>query len=199
MPAVRVWLVVTALLSGVAILLMTVVLGALTPGYSHLSQFISELGASGAPYEWWARRLGFLPAGLSLLAFCVLAFKAMPRSTGATLGLIGLAVYAAGYVAASQFPCDPGCRPAEPSLSQVIHNTVGGLGYALAPGFLALLARASGGGMLAQLGYAAAAVTGVGLLTLTPASPLVGLSQRAIELAVLGWVALLGCDLARRN
>jgi hypothetical protein len=37
----------------------------------------------------------------------------------------------------------------------------------------------------------------VGLLTLTPESPWAGLSQRAIEAAVLLWFSLLGVYLAR--
>lgn len=180
----------------------SVALGALTPGYSHVSQFISELGASGAPYEWWARRLGFLPAGVLMLAFCGLAFVALPRSKSMVLGLAGLGIFAAGYVVASQFPCDPGCRPAEPSASQVIHNTLGGLGYLLAPAFLLALSQAvrpwPGTAWLVNSGRVAAVLALVGLLTLTPESPFVGLSQRLLEAAVLGWVALLGLYLARQ-
>ncbi len=138
-----------------------------------------------------------------LLAFTVLAYKAIPRSPPVTLSLIGLAVYAAGYLVAAAFPCDAGCRPAEPSSSQLIHNAGGMLGYLVAPAFLIGLARAArawqGATHLTIAGYIAAAVAIAGVLTLSPSSPLVGLSQRALELAVLGWTALLGMYLLKQS
>lgn len=39
----------SAFLSAAWIVLLTLIAGAATPGYSHISQFISELGARGAP------------------------------------------------------------------------------------------------------------------------------------------------------
>lgn len=193
-----------ALLAGAAFLVVAsvvVVGGALTPGYSHVSQYISELGARGAPLEGVVRFAGFLPAGLLLLGFCVLAYRALPRSRGATFGLVGLAVYAAGYLAAAVFPCDPGCRPAEPSLAQAIHNAAGLLGYLLAPPSLWTLARAARGwpaaGGLGIAGNLAAGCALVGLLTLSPTSATVGLSQRLIEAAVLAWAVSCGLYIAR--
>lgn len=193
-----------ALLAGAAFLvvaLLVVAGGALTPGYSHVSQYISELGARGAPLEDVVRFAGFLPAGLLLLGFCVLAHRALPRSRGATLGLAGMAVYAAGYLVAAVFPCDPGCRPAEPSLAQAIHNAAGLLGYLLAPPSLWTLARAArawpAAGGLGIAGKLAAGCALVALLTLSPTSATVGLSQRLMEAAVLAWAVLCGLYIAR--
>lgn len=184
----------------VVVVLMTLVGGALTPDYSHASQFISELGARGAPNEMWVRFAGFLPAGVLLLAFCIAAFVSVPRSLPFSLGLIGLAIYAAGYLVAAFFPCDLGCRPAEPSTSQAIHNIGGLAGYFLAPGFLFSLAFAArrwpSTSKLVVTGYTAAGVALVGLLTLSPSSDIVGLSQRALEISVLGWIVMLAFYLA---
>jgi hypothetical protein len=176
---------------------------ALTPGYSHLSQFISELGATGARYELLVRFAGFLPAGLLLLAFCVLAFTAIPRSRSVSLSLFGLALYAGGYLVAAAFPCDAGCRPAEPSTSQLIHNAGGLVGYLVAPLFLFTLARAArswpGASGLAAAGYVASFIALGAVLTLSPSSGAVGLSQRALEFAVLGWVLMLGIYVAKQS
>ncbi len=191
----------TALASSVIVAVLAIVAGALTPGYSHMSQFISELGATGAPYSLWVRFGGFLPAGVLLLVFCVTALRVLPRTRDVVLGMLGLALYSGGYLVAVAFPCDPGCRPQEPSTSQLIHNAGGLIGYLVAPAFLFMLARAArawpGSAMLVTAGYTASAVALVGLVTLTPSSVLVGVSQRALELAVLGWVVLLGIYLAR--
>jgi hypothetical membrane protein len=183
--------------------LMVVIAGSLTPGYSHVSQFISELGARGAPHELSVRFAGFLPMGMLLLAFCWFAYAALPRSTGTTWGLFGLALYAAGYLVAAAYPCDLGCRPARPSASQMIHNAGGLLGYVLAPAFLLTLARATrawpNAERLSTAGYVAAALALVGLLTLSPASPFVGVSQRLLEIAVLAWAVYCGVYLHRKT
>jgi hypothetical protein len=191
----------TSLLSLAIVVLMAVAAGAATPQYSHVSQFISELGARGAAWEWRVRLLGFLPAGVLLIAFCGLAYRALPRSTGLTFALSGLALYAAGYLVAAGFPCDPGCRPPQPSGSQVIHNLGGLVGYVLAPAFLLAFARAArrwqAAAHLVVAGYGASALSLIGLLTLSPDSPVVGLSQRLLEASVLGWTALCGVYIAR--
>jgi hypothetical protein len=170
--------------------------GAFYPDYSHLSQFISELGARQAPHEQVVRWIGFLPAGVLVLVFAVVAFKALPRSALTTFGLLGIAAYALGYVVAAFYPCDPGCRPAEPSTSQVIHNIAGLVGYLFAPLSLAALARSArhwpGGGHLAAAGFVTATLALLGLLSLSPEYPYVGLSQRILELSVLVWIVMCG-------
>lgn len=122
-----------AALSAVFVLLLTVLGGANFPNYSHASQFISELGATGAPHEMLIRFTGFLPAGVFLWLFSLGAFLLLPRSRLTTFGLIGIFLYAGGYVVAAFFPCDLGCRPVQPSTSQVIHNLFGLIGYVAAP------------------------------------------------------------------
>jgi hypothetical protein len=162
--------------------LMVLIAGSLTPEYSHVSQYISELGARGARHEWGVRFFGFLPAGVLLIGFCFFAYKALPRSRVAALGLLGLGVFAVGYLVAAAFPCDPGCRPRVPSTSQIIHNAGGLVGY-----------------LLALVGYGAAGLALLGMLTLSPGSPVAGLSQRLLEMSVLGWAALCGIYLVRRS
>jgi Protein of unknown function (DUF998) len=182
---------------------MVVIAGQLTPGYSHFSQYISELGARGAPYEWHVRFLGFLPAGVLLLCFCVAALFALPSSGSTRTGLLGLSIFCAGYIAAAAFPCDPGCRPQTPSLSQVVHNATGLLGYVLAPAFLFSLGLAARSWpkarWLAQLSFALAFFALAGLLTLSSTSSAVGLSQRVLEASVLGWVVACSLFIWRRR
>jgi hypothetical protein len=192
-----------AVAAALAIALVTVLGAAALPNYSHAAQFISELGASGAAHENAVRFARFLPAGVLLCLFVVAAYKGLPRSRATSLGLAGIAVYAAGYLVASVFPCDAGCRPAQPSTSQIIHNVVGLAGYLLAPAFLSSLAwsarRWPGGAHLAALGVVAALLALGGLMTLSPKSPYAGLSQRMVEASVLLWVVLCGAHVRSRN
>jgi hypothetical membrane protein len=180
-----------------AFVVLFTIFGALGfPGYSHTAQFISELGARGAPQEILIRFAGFLPAGVFMILFAIGAFMSLPRSALTTIGLVGLAMYAMGYIVALFFPCDPGCRPAQPSASQAIHNLFGLIGYVLAPLSLVALGFTArtwpGGRHLSWSAYIAAAAALVGMLTLSPKSPYVGLSQRLIEGAVLIWILMCG-------
>lgn len=186
----------SAALAAACIALLSMIGAWATPGYSHVSQFISELGASGALHEMPIRFAGFLPAGLCLLLYCIAAYRSLPPTRSTSAGLVGIAIYAIGYVVAAFAPCDLGCRPPRPSLSQEIHNAIGLLGYVAAPCFLFTLAGNARAwpraGLLVVWGYTAAGVALAGLLTLAPESPFVGASQRAIEAAVLSWLLASG-------
>ena len=182
--------------------LLALLAGAAVPNYSHLSQFISELGARDAPYEWPVRIFGFLPAGFLLLMFCFLAHSALPRSRRTSIALLGFAIYAAGYLVAAAFPCDFGCRPRHPSTSQIIHNIGGLAGYLIAPAFLFTLARQALAWPAARAvvlsGYVASAMALIGLTMLDPSSPIAGLGQRLLEGAVLTWAVVCGHYISRR-
>jgi Protein of unknown function (DUF998) len=185
---------VFAVLALAFVALLTILGGLVFPGYSHAAQFISELGARGAPQEMLIRFAGFLPAGVFMILFAIGAFMSLPRSVPASLGLIGIALYAMGYIVAVFFPCDFGCRPAQPSASQMIHNVFGLIGYVLAPPALVALGLSArkwpGGEYLTWSAYVAAALALFGMMTLSPKSPYAGLSQRLIEGAVLIWVVM---------
>ena len=183
--------------------LLALLAGAAVPNYSHLSQFISELGARGAPFEWQVRIFGFLPSGILLLIFCFFAHAALPRSRTTSMALMGLAIYAAGYVVAAAFPCDLGCRPRHPSASQIIHNLGGLAGYLIAPAFLFALARQArdwpAASAVVLAGHVASALALIGLILLDPSSPVAGLGQRLLEAAVLTWAVVCGHYISSRS
>lgn len=174
------------------LLILTIVGGIAYPDYSHASQFISELGAREAPHEMLVRFAGFLPVGILCSIYAFGAYQQLPKSKLTRFGMIGVFVYALGYLAAAVFPCDLGCRPAEPSLSQGLHNLFGYVGYLAGPGFLFLFGLESRRwpkqGLLSLVAFVCAAVALFGLLTLHPDSPGVGISQRLIETAVWTWI-----------
>jgi hypothetical membrane protein len=191
-------------LLGVAwVVALTVIGAAAYPGYDHVAQYISELGARGAPHAAMVNLAGFLPAGLLLCTFAMLAWTSLPRSRTATLGCLGLFLYAVGYVGAGFFPCDARCRPDEPSLTHLLHTGIGLAGYLLAPLTLLLLSHAArhwpGAGSLRVLALVAAPIALAGLLGLSPEASSAGLAQRALEGSVLIWVAACAWYLRRRR
>lgn len=182
----------TGVLGALWVLALTLIGGAAFPGYDHGAQFISELGATGAPHGWAVSWFGFLPAGLFVSAFSLFGWLAAPRSALSTLGFVGVFLFAAGYIGAAFFPCDFGCRAENPSSSQVMHELIGLAGYLLAPVSLLLLGLAArtwpGAGALAIFGYLSAAAALGGLVMLDPNFAFVGVAQRLLEASVLGWI-----------
>lgn len=118
-----------------------VVFGALQPEYSHVRDYISALGAKGAPYATWVNLLGFLPVGLLVAVVCFLLPSVLPRTRLARVGSLCLLSVSVGYLGAVFAPCDSGC-PAEGSPSQQIHNVLGIIEYVGAAISLLLFAGA---------------------------------------------------------
>ena len=191
------------MLGALVVILLTVVGGANFPNYSHTSQFISELGADGAPHARLINLAGFLPAGVLIIAFAFFAWRSLPRSGATAFGMIGLAFFALGYLVAVIFPCEGDCRPTEPTLSQAIHNLFGLAGYLVAPPSLFFLGwqaqRWPKARHLSVLGFIGAGLALLGLLFLSPHFKYVGIAQRILEGSVLLWIMACALYLAPRR
>lgn len=182
----------SAVASYVLFLVTLVIAAENYPGYQHASQFISELGATGAPTEMFFRFGNFLPCGVLIMLFSFAAIKVLPKSGMTALGFCLLAYNAFGSLTAAFFPCDFGCRPESPSMSQIIHNLVGLGGYLAAVAglfVLAIQARTWNGlSYLFPLGMICGLVALASVLILDPDFELAGLAQRCLELSVGLWI-----------
>lgn len=191
----------TGLSGALVVVLLTLVGGAAFPSYSHTRQYISELGAHGAPHGGWVTFAGFLPAGVLLMLFAGAAAKALPRSNWTTLALWGVGLYAYGYVNSVPFRCDFGCRPEHPSLSQVLHNLGGLMGYLAGPPGLLLIGfqarRWPASGWVQGVAYGGGTVSLLALSGLDPNFPRVGLAQRLIEGGMLAGIVAIALYLRR--
>jgi hypothetical membrane protein len=95
------------------------------PGYDHLQQAMSQLGAVGAATQHWSPLVNNFP--LAVL-FALFAWGLARRWQGSTLARVSAALvllHGLGSLGTGWFPCDQGCAPAEPSLSQQLHNLSG--------------------------------------------------------------------------
>lgn len=193
----------TALLGVLIAVGFPIVAGAFHPSYDHARQFISELGAHGAPNAALVNYAGFLPAGVLLTAFPAFAWRTAPRAALTTLGLLGVALFSIGYIAAAAYPCDAGCRPDDPSASQALHNLLGLAGYLTAPATLFVLALQSrqwpGGGVVSIVGALGGAAALAGLLSFSPDFEFAGVSQRLLEGGMLAWIFACGVYMLRRD
>lgn len=102
--------------------LITAWLGALDPNYSHIRQFISELGETGRPnvavYSVWCVFYGLLFA-----CFALALARSLDGHKGAWLGPGALLVVAACSILSGFFPCDPAC--VGETMSARVHILVG--------------------------------------------------------------------------
>jgi hypothetical protein len=178
------------------------VAGCAIPSYSHVSQFISELGASGAPHGSLVSVAGFVVTGLLVLGFLGLARGVLPGRRLAATGAACLSLVGVAYLVSAAFPCDPGC-PSAGSSAQAIHNLFGLLEYLGAVSGLLLLAaafRADAGWRRPAAASAIAAtlvVLGFAGMLLPALEAVRGISQRVAEASIFGWVAYLSVLLLR--
>jgi len=132
-PDDNAWAVRAGLACGVAApvlwVLMIALCGALTPGYDHLHDFISELAAREAPTEALMRNAGFILSGAGYMAF---AAALGWRSRCDMLALVGAGFIALGGVArvlAGVHACDLGCSSLRPSVDQDLHYISARIAY----------------------------------------------------------------------
>lgn len=103
---------------------VTVVVGSTRSSYSHISQFISELGETGAEFAWVMNWLGFVLPGILILIFALASRKLFPGGPVNAIGSFCLAVFAICLSLAGIYSCDPGCSPANPTREQELHDLV---------------------------------------------------------------------------
>lgn len=101
-----------------------IVCGALRPGYSHVTQFMSELGETGGSHSWLMNYGAFMPMGLLVVAFAVSLLWSFPRLTLCMLGAALVAIFGVGTFAAGVFSCDPGCPHRALSRAAAMHDYV---------------------------------------------------------------------------
>lgn len=96
--------------------------------YNHWTQYISELGATGSLTGDWVSGL-FIASGLLLAAFWLMAAFLFPVSVASVIGCCLSALNGLGLLFGGVFPCDVGCTPNHPTVSQILHDVFGGFGY----------------------------------------------------------------------
>ncbi|MFJ2983167.1 MULTISPECIES: DUF998 domain-containing protein [unclassified Pseudomonas] len=166
------------------------------PGYDHLQQAMSQLGAVGAPTQQWSPLLNNFP--LAVL-FALFAWGLARRWRGSRLALLSAALvvlHGVGSLGTGWFPCDEGCAPAQPSPSQHLHNLSGLLMFlslTLASALWIWAGKRVAGsralGLFSLACVVAATVTVVLMAQAARSGQLFGLYQRLNYAVSVTWVA----------
>lgn len=121
---------------------VVLVTGRFEPGYSHVSQFVSELGAIGAAHpKLFSYGALFVP-GLLTVAFALGLYLLVRPRPWLVASSILAALAGLGRLTGPFFPCDAGCAVHDMSFKAIVHSVAGFM--ALAGGALAPLAMAIG-------------------------------------------------------
>ena len=196
-------------ISGALLFIATTIAAAmLLPGYSHVSQLISESYAIDTVYGLQLRFLGFIPAGICIALFAFFAIRHLPKNVLTMAGFSGIGIlYGLGTVVVGFFPCDAGCNKEfiDPSLSQFIHNLTGIVTYLVVPVSLLLVAVAALKWTNAKPVVFTGIISGiiaiifVGILSGDMNTEFTGLYQRIIEGSILVFIITCSIYLATRS
>lgn len=175
------------------------VCAALRPDYGHLTDFISQLGATGTVHAGWMNHAGFVPSGLLLAGFAISLASLLADDRPALLGAALLVVFGAGVAAAGVFSCDPGCPQSGGSCENTIHERIGPISFLAAiagTGLLGLRFRRLPAWrplwLFSLVACALAAVFLALLVRSLPTRELTGLWQRGMLTMLFLWCAVVG-------
>lgn len=111
--------------------------GLLTPTYSHLSQYVSELGAEGAPFRILMNYLGIIPFGLGIGLFSIYSWRQLSTNLFHKASAIILMIAGFLFIVAGFYSCDVGCSFYDLSAEALVHNNSAFTAFILA--FLAII------------------------------------------------------------
>lgn len=172
--------------------------GAITPGYSHVTDFMSTLGAVGAPYAI-IQQVNFAVLGGSILAMTLGIHRWFGDGRRPRIGTILLVVFGTGVILAGVFPentADPD------SMTNVLHDITGVAAFIAGIIAVGLVTRRVGADdRWPSYRYETLATIVVVLVTfvvfLSSDSAFVGLTQRLFIGVMTAWVVLQSVRLYR--
>lgn len=118
-------LLITGMIAPVWLCLGVAVTGFMYPGYSHLNQAMSELGAVGAPTASMSPYINNYPLGVLFVLFGIAIFRAFPQSRLAVVSAALIVIHGFANWGTGLFACDMACQPATPSISHSFHMLFG--------------------------------------------------------------------------
>lgn len=194
-------LLLAGALASAAFVVLIVIGGALTDGYSHSSQMISELAATGAEHAG-LQTVAFIVVGVGVCCYAA-GLHLVARAPVAAIALVTIFGLLSSFAQAA-LPCDPGCEPT--TATGTAHIVTGATGFVAVLVAMFLLARHwRRSETPAALGrstraFAWAGLAGLVAFNITRGAELQsvdGIAQRAFALCVIAWIATTALALRR--
>ena len=187
-------LLLAGLAAPIVLAVAVVVAGRFEPGYSHISQFVSELGAVGASNRIVFSYGGLFLSGLLTVLFALGMYLLVKPSQSFVASSLLAALAGFGRLVAGVFPCDAGCVIENMSFLATLHALAGFAALssgAFAPLLLAMGLRRR---RQSQLFWLSVGLGGASLVLVFimfgfgKGLPYVGVIQRLILAAFYTWV-----------
>ena len=96
----------------------------LRPECSHITNFISELGATGTSHASLMNYGGFLPSGILLAGFGLSLRRFLPRSRSTLVASFLTTVFGIGIAISGLISCDTGCPQVGGTTENFIHDKI---------------------------------------------------------------------------
>lgn len=178
--------------------LTVVVASAFYPGYSHLTQAISELGGVDSPNPM-IQNANFFLVGLLIVAFAFGLHRSIGSGKGSALGPTLLGIFGAVTVAQGFLPCDSGCEWV--STVGSLHNSTGlGSFLAVVAGIFVLSRRLltdpdwepySAYSVITAVAGIVALISWIGIAKAARVESLNGVLQRVFVAIILLWIEIM--------
>ncbi len=192
---------VAAILGPIFYALLIIALGAMQPGYNHVTDVMSRLGAAGAQNAWAMNLFGFQLLGVIIIAFAAGLHLGInggkgPRTGPALIAIAGMCLFLVGT-----FRCAPGCENTTPA--STVHDAFAMSAF-LSMGVALIFIRARMAADRRWAGYApftlavllVAAALGA-LFMFSHSIGIQGLAQRAAMAVPLAWMAAVSLRMLR--
>ena len=101
------WLLLCGVIAPLVVVLFMVIAWLLTPGYSHLSETVSQLGANGKPHPE-VMNTGFILFGILVNCFAYGLYRKLGRGRGAKAVWVLLGIFGTGIILSGIFQSDLG-------------------------------------------------------------------------------------------
>lgn len=180
----------------------TIAGGMAYPGYDHLTQYISELGATGAPTSAGVS-LAFIVSGALLTAFWLLCAGLFPRSLLSVIGFGLSALNGVGLVLGGVFRCDFECSTADLSPATLLHDVFGGIGYLCGIAGVFVVGFAARGWPQGRGLFGLSLICGIpaalAIWLIHPAFEWYGAAQRVVEIALAVWTLAVALRVRTSN
>lgn len=103
--------------------------GSKDPEFSHITDWMSELGATGAPYADLFNHFGLIPLGVCLMVFAPAFLKIFGPGARASVSAVLLMLVGLIYIFLAIFNCDYQCGTEMMTLNAQIHNWLAIFGF----------------------------------------------------------------------
>jgi len=105
----------------VLLIVLIVVGAAVTSGYNHISEPISQLAATGSPHPGWMNT-GFITYGIMMLGFGLVLYRSIRNHRFAWLVLLFYVLHGVGFLLGGLFSDDPRTAESVLTTTGILHN-----------------------------------------------------------------------------